>query len=132
MAVRLGFPRNLAAKRLAPGHRASFQARHRDRLSTGEDMPDDEPSDRIIEQRIRNRIIEQLELAGSFEAQRDHQAAVPFVHVPYAVINGWEDRVRPGCRPLSGSPGALSAGEIDAVKAFNRVWDAVADEVPDD
>lgn len=95
-------------------------------------MSSERPSERVIEQRVRNRIIEHLELASSFEVQQAYQAEVPFVNVPYEVINGWEDWVRPGSWPLSGPSGALTDDEVDAVRTFTNVWDAVADEIPDD
>jgi hypothetical protein len=51
------------------------------------------PSGRLVEQRVRNRIIEYLELASSFEAQREYERNVPIAHVPYEVINQWDDQV---------------------------------------
>jgi hypothetical protein len=95
-------------------------------------MAEAEPSRRLVEQRIRNRIIDQLELAGSFEEQRQLGRTVPFVHVPYEVINGWADWVPADGWPLVGSPGVFSREEIEALRAFNTVWDEVAGEMPDD
>jgi hypothetical protein len=54
----------------------------------------DDASDRLFEQRIRNRIIEYLELAASFEAQREYEQGVPIAHIPYEVISQWEDLVQ--------------------------------------
>lgn len=51
----------------------------------------DKPSRRVIEQRVRNRIIEYVELASSFEAQQEYERDVPIAHIPYEVINQWED-----------------------------------------
>ena len=42
----------------------------------------DQPSDQVIEQRVRNRLTEYFELASSFEAQREYELAAPIVHVP--------------------------------------------------
>jgi hypothetical protein len=50
-------------------------------------------SERLIEQRVRNRIIEYLELAASFEEQRRYEQDVPIAYVPYEVINQWGDQV---------------------------------------
>jgi hypothetical protein len=50
------------------------------------------PGERVAEQRVRNRIIEYLELAASLAAQADYDSAVPIAHVPYEVINQWEDQ----------------------------------------
>lgn len=49
----------------------------------------------IAIQRIRNRVIEYLELASSFDNQSAYQAAVPYIHVPNEIINQWEDWVDP-------------------------------------
>lgn len=46
----------------------------------------EEPNVHVVRQRIRNRIVEYLELASSFEAQLDYQPAV-HVPVPNEVIN---------------------------------------------
>lgn len=51
------------------------------------------PNGRLVEQRVHNRIIEYLELASSFEAQRQYERNVPIAHVPYEVINQWDDQV---------------------------------------
>ncbi len=51
-------------------------------------------SDReIVAHRVRNRVIEYLELAASPGEQRRYEAAVPLVHVPNELINQWEDWV---------------------------------------
>ena len=99
-------------------------ARQTDRVS-------DHPSERVVEQRVRNRIIEYLELAASYEDQRDYEAAVPIAHVPYEVINQWEDNLPHGPTAII-EPTVYSAQELDALKQFDRVWRAAADEVPDD
>jgi hypothetical protein len=75
----------------------------------------DEPSRRVVEQRVRNRIIEYLEPASSFEAQQQYERDVAIAHVPYELINQWEDwvhkdpredrdlsDVHAGCVPPSG------------------------------
>jgi len=87
-----------------------------------------EPSRRVVEQRIRNRIIEYLELASSYEMQRDYQARAP-VSVPSEVINQWEDWVhRPDFPPIT-SP-VFSREEREAIAAFHQTWNAVADSTP--
>ncbi len=45
-------------------------------------------SDRVVRQRIRNRVIEDLELQASFELQRDYEARVPVISAG-EVIEGW-------------------------------------------
>ncbi len=93
-------------------------------------MAEDAPSARLIEQRIRNRIIEYLELASSFEAQNAYQANT-IAHVPHEVIEQWAD-----WNPVDQSrwQGRLttpySADEIDAIVAFNEEWEWVIAHTP--
>ena len=51
------------------------------------------PSERVVEQRVRNRVIEYLELTSSLAAQADYEKSVPIAYVPYEVINQWEDQL---------------------------------------
>jgi hypothetical protein len=84
----------------------------------------------LLLQRIRNRVIDYLELAASFEEQLDYQKNVPIAHVPDEIINEWDD-----CASLSFQPDFIepvfSASEQQAVRQFHAVWDAVANETPD-
>jgi len=86
------------------------------------------PTKQVVLQRIRNRIIECLELTASFEAQRDYQASVP-VSVPNEVINQWEDWYPGDDRALS-EP-VFTAEERAALDAFHRVWTDTAASAPD-
>lgn len=45
----------------------------------------------VVDRRVRNRIIEYLELVASFADQRTYQASVPYVSASNEVICGWED-----------------------------------------
>ena len=85
------------------------------------------PSDRVIEQRIRNRIIEYLDLAASYEAQAAYQTSVPFVTVPYEVINQWDDWVPADPGDLARNVGVFSPDEVRAMCEFQAVLDRVAD-----
>ncbi len=95
-------------------------------------MSEADPSARVVSQRIRNRIIESIELAGSFQSQLDYEKNVPFVNVPYEVINQWEDWVRGDPRIDEQLSDALSNDELDAMADYQSVWNVVADAVPDD
>jgi hypothetical protein len=86
----------------------------------------------VVSQRIRNRIVETVELTGSFEAQLDYEKNVPFVNVPYEVINQWQDWVRGDPRIDEQLSDALSDDELDAMAEYQAVWDVVAEAVPDD
>lgn len=89
-------------------------------------------SDRLIEQRVRNRIIEYLELAASFEAQRRYERDASIAHVPYEVINQWGDQVwtRPGENPYNID--IYDAAEVETLNQYQEVLEAVTATVPDD
>lgn len=84
---------------------------------------------RLVEQRVRNRLIEYLTLASSFEEQREYQAAVPAISVPNEVINQWEDWASE--QSLAGfGPPVFTSDECVALTAFGRIWEQVACETP--
>jgi hypothetical protein len=91
-------------------------------------MDDATPSPRLVDQRVRNRIIEYLELASSFEVQLEYQAVAP-VSVSNEVINQWEDWVRADPAMIEWSD-VYVADEVAALAAFHEVWNAVADVTP--
>ena len=80
----------------------------------------------VISRRIRNRIIEYLELAASSESQRKYQTSVPHVNVVNELINQWQDWVPyddPSghfCEPV------FTLSEQEAVLRFHTIWDSVA------
>lgn len=87
-------------------------------------------SDQMVAQRIRNRIIDYLELAASFAEQRHHLNTAPsFVHIPNEVINQWEDWVMTAWRHLYTAP-TYSEEELQALWRFNDIWNGVADDTP--
>ena len=83
-------------------------------------------TEKIVSQRIRNRIIEYLGLASSFERQREYEANVPIANVASEVICQWEDWVDEGRFEWYGSP-VFSRAEVEAMKKFHATWDLVAD-----
>jgi len=87
-----------------------------------------QPSDQVINQRIRNRIIEYLELASSFEDQRLYQYKAP-VHVPNEIITQWEDWVPDLPRAHFSEP-VFSREEQDAIAAYHQVWTEVCEAIP--
>ena len=93
----------------------------------------EQPSDRIVEQRIRNRVIEYFEMVSSLAAQQAYEEkGPPFVNVPYEIINQWEDWIpndpRSDIKPLS----VFSPEEMAALGEYQGVWEKAADELPDD
>ena len=84
----------------------------------------------MVEQRIRNRVIEYFDLAASFGEQRQYERAVPFVNVPYEVINMWEDNFPKDPSKDSNLLVVYSPDEVKAIRNFHVVWDVAADAVP--
>ncbi|WP_163543488.1 hypothetical protein [Occultella kanbiaonis] len=86
------------------------------------------PTKRVVEQRIRNRLIEYFELASSFTAQLRYEAAAPIVHVPYEIINQWEDWTL-GLDLWLDEAQVYTAEEKEALRRFQVVWDRAAEEL---
>lgn len=93
---------------------------------------DERPSSQLVTQRIRNRVIEYLEISSSFEAQRDYERDVPIAHVPYEVINQWGDNFPRGLRFDADDLAVYSPDEIVALQEFEPTWRIAADALPDD
>jgi hypothetical protein len=88
------------------------------------------PSRRVVEQRVRNRIIEYLELASSFEAQQEYERDVPIEHVPYEVINQWQDWVHKDPREGRDLSDVYAGAEVEAMCQFHAAWEFAASVVP--
>jgi len=86
------------------------------------------PSRQLVAQRVRNRIIEYLELASSFDKQLEYEHAVP-INVPLEIINQWEDS-NPESIADIGEP-VFDSHESEAIAAFDRIWNQVAAATPD-
>ncbi len=87
------------------------------------------PTQRIVDQRIRNRIIEALELASSFKGQLEYQARVPIADVPAEVLCSWSDVVR-GPEDIEGSePPVYTLDERAAMLKYHDVWNSVCLDV---
>jgi hypothetical protein len=95
-------------------------------------VDDPRPSRRLVDQRIRNRIIEYFELAESYDAQLAYEKQVPFVYVPFELIEQWRDWVPEAPRSMDGDPGVFSAAELQAIEDFRAVWTAAAAAVGTD
>jgi hypothetical protein len=91
-----------------------------------------QPSRRVVDQRIRNRLIEYFELAASYDEQLAYEKAAPIVNVPYEVINQWEDWVREPTHTSVNDPSVFSLSELQAIEEFRPVWEAAADAIGDD
>lgn len=89
----------------------------------------------VVERRVRNRIIEYLELASSFALQREYQANVdakaPYVDVPSEVINQWEDWVFDQELDTGYGAPTYTSEEHEAILEFHSVWNDVAERTPD-
>lgn len=90
------------------------------------------PSRRLVAQRVRNRIIESLELASSFEAQLEYRNNGPIAHVPTEVIEQWADNMpsQRTDRQWEWDKVVFSPGEREAIHTFHQTWDEVATATP--
>jgi hypothetical protein len=95
-----------------------------------QDSDEPAPNPTVVLQRVRNGIIEYLELASSFEAQLAYQGRVPHISVPNEVINQWQDWVTKP--PFDDFPDpTFSVNERAAMTDYHATWNAVADITPD-
>ncbi len=87
------------------------------------------PSPQLLRQRLRNNIIDYLELASSVDEQRSYERNVPIAQVPNEMINQWEDVV--DARDFDWyCPPVFSPHENVALRQFHEIWNQVADETP--
>jgi hypothetical protein len=106
---------------------------HNDAVDKEKNGAEREPSRRLVEQRIRNRVIEYFELVGRSQSQRDYEASAPaFVNVPYEIINQWEDWVPEDPRRPEVLSAVYSPDEVQVLGHYHGVWEIAADAVPDD
>ena len=82
----------------------------------------DNPSEVVVHQRIRNRIIEYLDAAS-----RPETWPLTF-GIAAELVNQWEDWVLPAWLPHYGPP-VFSAAELDAIHEFSTAWDRAADSI---
>jgi hypothetical protein len=103
-----------------------------DRVDEAESRPaEDAPSARVVEQRIRNRVIEYLALASSFDAQLTYEREVPIEHVPYEIINLWEDSFPVDPRRRLDLSEVYTSEEVEALQDYHEVWELAAAALPD-
>jgi hypothetical protein len=84
----------------------------------------------LLDQRIRNRIIECLEIASSYDEQLKYEANVPIAHVPNEIINMWEDSVDRSRLDEFAEP-VYSPNEQAAIRRFHAVWEGATKDTPD-
>lgn len=83
------------------------------------------PSTRLVHQRIRNRVIEYLDLASSYADQTEYQRNVPIANVVHEVINQWEDWVYRDPAEIDWAPGVFSEEELLVMTSFHETWETV-------
>lgn len=93
-------------------------------------MDEPPPSRQLLQQRVRNGLIDYLELAASAEKQREYERRVPIAHAPNELINQWEDWVQADDLDWYAPP-VFSNEESEAIRRFHRVWEGVADQTPE-
>jgi len=85
----------------------------------------------VVQPRVRNNIIDYLELASSFDEQREYQDRVDWVSVPTEVINQWQDSVGDHPKSYEWDTSVFTGEELEALTTFHQVWDRVAEALPD-
>lgn len=91
---------------------------------------EDQPSPRVVEQRIRNWVIEYFDWVSSYEEQRRYQAAVPAVSVAGEVFEQWDDWTpEPMTEDRLGA--VYSPAEIEAMLAYDRLLARALGGTPD-
>lgn len=90
-----------------------------------------EVTPRVVDQRVRNRVIEYLELASSFDAQRQYQAIAP-VNVAHAVIYQWEDNFPEGLDTTNLDARVYSAAEASSLGRYQSAWETALAALTED
>jgi hypothetical protein len=89
----------------------------------------DRPSRRVLLQRVRNRLIDYLEVAASFDEHRRYQATAPTLHVPDEVVHQWQDWISEEWPTQLVEP-VFSAEERSAIAQFDALWKDVTARLP--
>jgi hypothetical protein len=92
------------------------------------DEPADQPSPLVVEQRIRNRLIEYFEWASSFGEQRAYQDVAP-VPVAGEVFEQWDDWTPEPVTADSFGP-VCSRDEVEAMLSYDSVHARAIVETP--
>ena len=86
----------------------------------------------ILYNRLRNRIIEHLELVASADEQLAYQRSVPIAQVSSELFNTWGDWVAGEAAIAEFTTPIFSPEEQAAVREFNSTLVAIARQVPQD
>jgi hypothetical protein len=90
--------------------------------------PADQDFARVMLQRVRNRLIEYLEVAASFQAQQAFLEQSPDLDVPNEIIQQWSDWVSPDWRKELLAP-VFSEDELLAISQFQTIWQAISQDL---
>lgn len=83
----------------------------------------DNPSKRVVSQRVRNRVVECLELSADFDAQMAYEQ---IVYVPYELVNSWDDWVHSDPQTDSHIDPVYYQAEIRAMGKYHAVLQRAA------
>lgn len=88
------------------------------------------PSEQILLQRVRNQLIDYLEVAASFRAQRAYQDQSPQLQVTVEIIEQWADWVGPDWERQFVAP-VFSDAERQAIADYQKSWEALRQCLPE-
>ena len=86
----------------------------------------------LVDQRIHNRIIEELELLTSEKEQREYQQNVPIADVFYELFEQWDDSVLPDepIQKFFHNP-VYTEEEIQGIEYFDQKIDKIYNDIPE-
>ena len=87
-------------------------------------MQHEHVNETVLLQRIRNRVIDYLDLASDFESQLHYRASVSSISVPTEIICQWRDCVMDSNVDWMREP-VFTEAERNAVRQFEVVWGQV-------
>ena len=79
-----------------------------------------------LHSRLRNRIIEHLQLLSSYRRQLTFQANAPSAHVSDELFNTWRDWVPDEAAIAEFGPPVFSPAEVSAIRQFHRQLGTIA------
>lgn len=90
------------------------------------------PDEDVGLRHVRDNLIDYFETTASFDRQREYQDAVPFVSVPAELVCTFGDCVPDASCLQRWGPPTFTHAEVAALRAYDRVLDAVCRRLPDD
>src|SRR5437870_4728367 len=92
-------------------------------------MQQEKVDNQVLLQRIRNRMIEAIEMSANFERQWEYQHSFPYVNVPTEIIECWSDSFYNHDPAWLSSP-VFTIDEVAAITKFDHQWRETVNQTP--